>query len=229
MTLSDRKVGTRSSRPVEQIVQFSLDEIYSQAIEGLQSVRTQIDAADTLRNNGLIEVSDNILRDQITRLTSVYDLYANRILRYCYLKMFIDGCEKTDAYNRLSMRIEDVDKLIACPLESETIFTDFLHRQFETKAFASGSETTKLLTCIGIDSKEVYRKLYPSFHKSKECAGRQEELQKIFKRRNSIVHDNDKSKVSGKQFPISKDCVMEYYQVFDNLINIIYREVKKKY
>ena len=123
--------------------------------------------------------------------------------------------------------MEKVEMAIAT-LESNDWFFEYLNERFSRDVFLSSESVKDQLNLIGIPFKEVMTKALPSKNENEAMKVGKKVITDLFKRRNEIAHQNDRSHASAEQTDITKEYVENYILKIESIVNAIQMTAKEK-
>ncbi|WP_281714193.1 HEPN domain-containing protein [Allobaculum stercoricanis] len=225
ISLTPRKEDTREARPM--LVRFDLSEILQHFTESIDEIKKQFDVADELLRAGNEIACKMVWRSQVVLAEGLLDFYIHEMSKYCLVKMFSGTWPKTDKYKSFQIPMEKVEMAIAT-LESNDWFFEYLNERFSRDVFLSSESVKDQLNLIGIPFKQVMTKAFPSKNENEAMKVGKEVISNLFKRRNEIVHQNDRSHASAEQTDITKEYVEDYISKIESIVNAIQMTAKEK-
>lgn len=220
ISLTPRAEGTRDARPVSLPIQFSLSEIKQHFTDSMDEVKAQYEVADSLIFNGDTDACKTIWRSQVVLAEGLLDFYIHEISKYCLFKMFSGSWAKSDKYMSIKVPMLKVEEAIAVR-ESNDWFFDYLNNRFSRDVFLSLESMRDQLNLIGIGFVPVMVKAFPRATENDSKKDGSDIVQALFKRRNEIAHQNDRSHASAEQTNIEKEFVEDYIEKVESIVNAI--------
>lgn len=204
--LSPRVENVRDVNPVVVPVQFELGEIKKHFDESLNAIISQFSVVDDLFEEGKETEAKNILRSQIVFLEGIMDFYLHEMTKYGLYKIFTGEWNRTDKYKRLSVPMSEVDRALKQP-ESKEWFFNYVNSAFATVVMQDWEVIKDQLNLIGVEWKDVCNSIYPEMDMSHSIDEEKRVLIALYRRRNEIAHQNDRSHVNAEQNDISRQYV----------------------
>lgn len=227
LSLSPRIENRRDAHPIEPPVQFSLNEIKQHFIDSLDSVKAQYEVADALLSEGKIDASKTIWRSQVVLAEGLLDFYIHEMSKYCLFKMFTGNWEKSEKYSSFMIPMGRVEEAIIAT-ESKDWFFGYLNERFSRDVFISKESMKDQLNLIGIGFSTVMFKAFPSENEGKSTKQGGQIVEELFRRRNIIAHQNDRSHASAVQNDITKEFVSDYISKVEAIVNSIHEIAEGK-
>ena len=141
--------------------------------------------------------------------------------------MFTGQWDKSEKYASFLVPMEKVEEAIAAT-ESKDWFFDYLNDRFSRDVFISKESMNDQLNLIGIGFTQVMVRAFPN---NKEATSRKqgsEVVKDLFRRRNEIAHQNDRSHASAEQNDITKEFVSDYISKIEAIVNSIHELAEEK-
>lgn len=227
LSLSPRIENRRDAHPIEPPVQFSLNEIKQHFTDSLDSVKAQYEVADALLSEGKIDASKTIWRSQVVLAEGLLDFYIHEMSKYCLFKMFTGNWEKSEKYSSFMIPMGRVEEAIIAT-ESKDWFFGYLNERFSRDVFISKESMKDQLNLIGIGFSTVMFKAFPSENEGKSTKQGGQIVEELFRRRNIIAHQNDRSHASAVQNDITKEFVSDYISKVEAIVNSIHEIAEGK-
>lgn len=227
LSLSPRKENQRDAHLIEPPVQFSLNEIKQHFIDSLDSVKAQYDVADTLLAEDNTDGCKTIWRSQVVLAEGLMDFYIHEMSKYCLFKMFTGSWDKSEKYASFMIPMGRVEEAITAT-ESKDWFFGYLNERFSRDVFISKESMRDQLNLIGIGFSAVMFKAFPSENEGISTKQGAQIVEELFRRRNSIAHQNDRSHASAVQNDITKAFVSDYISKIEAIVNSIHEIAEGK-
>lgn len=227
LSLTPRKEDQRDARTIEPPVQFSLREIKQHFIDSLDSIKAQYDVADSLMAEGNLVGCKTIWRSQVVLAEGLMDFYIHEMSKYCLYKMFTGNWDKSEKYASFMVPMGKVEEAIAVT-ESKDWFFGYLNERFSRDVFISKESMKDQLNLIGIGFSPVMFKAFPSDNEEKSIKNGARIVEQLFRRRNIIAHQNDRSHASAVQNDISKEFVSDYIAKIEAIVDAIHVIAEEK-
>ena len=221
LSLTPRKENQRDAQPIVAPVHFSLNEIKQHFIESMESIKAQFDVADSLAANNNINGCKTIWRSQVVLAEGLLDFYIHEMSKYCLFRMFTGQWDKSDKYASFKVPMNNVEKAISTT-ESKDWFFDYLNDRFSRDVFISKESMQDQLNLIGIEFTRVMVKAFPADKQETSRKIGAQVVENLFRRRNEIAHQNDRSHASAEQNDITKEYVSDFISKIESIVNSIH-------
>ena len=220
LNLAKRMENTRKAGRIEPPVHFSLDEIYHHFLDSMAEIKAQSDIADRLSESGRKKDSKTILRAQIVISEGLLDFYLHEISKFCLFRMFTGEWKKSEKYMNIMVPMSKVEQGVMSRNSSEWFF-EYLNEKLSRDVYLSSESMKDQLNMIGIGFQEVMEKAFPCEKKEASVARGKQIISEMFRRRNAIAHQNDRSHASAVQNDITKNFVEEYMHNIETVVGTI--------
>lgn len=202
-----------------------LIEILSDFNENIERINSKFEVVNELQKKGLEEAANDILRSQIVLLMSSIDFYIHEIVKYGVIKIFNKEKARTKDYESVIVSIECVEKAVINP-EAVDWLEESIIVQNKFKSFISLSKMRRALRIISNKKimDESIRKTSTEIGMSEKVF--KEKLDKLYERRNCIVHQTDRNPLDCRINDIRKEEVQEGITLISKLILNIHYEIK---
>lgn len=221
LDLSERVENVREQQGIRYIVHFNLQEIKDRFDESIQSIEQKFNLYDELMESGKVDEAKDILRSQIIFLEGVVDFYLHEMTKYSYFKMFSNEWDKTSQYKSFNVKMEMVEKGLNSPNSREWFF-EYVTDSFKRIVFLSRESINDQLNAIGIPYKDVMHNVFVEKSENESKKIGDDFIRKLFERRNTIAHQNDRSHDSAIQNDIDKDYVEYNIETMQKIAHEIY-------
>lgn len=158
--------------------------------------------------SGKLDEAKDVLRSQIVFLEGVLDFYLHEMTKYSYFKMFLNEWDKTSQYKNFNVKMEVVEVGLNSS-NSKDWFFEYVNDSFNRVVFMSSESMKDQLNSIGIPYKDVMHNVFNKKSENESMKEGNRFVQSLFKRRNAIAHQNDRSHDSGIQDDIDKSYVVD--------------------
>ncbi len=220
-SLSPRKEESRAPRKIEVIKQFSLKEIYNHFDESMKSLKNQFKVAKSTVSSGNTEICKTIWRSQVVLAEGLLDFYIHEISKFCLFRMFTGEWQKSDKYYGIQIPMDKIEEAIYAK-DSQTWFFEFLNEHFSRAVFLSKDSMRSQLNMIGIGFNPVMHRAFSLKNEDVSSKYGCEVVESLFKRRNEIAHQNDRSHASAVQNDITEEFVLEYLYKIELIVKAIH-------
>lgn len=221
LDLSERVENVREQQGIRYIVHFNLQEIKDRFDESIQSIEQKFNLYDELMESGKVDEAKDILRSQIIFLEGVVDFYLHEMTKYSYFKMFSNEWDKTSQYKSFNVKMEMVEKGLNSPNSREWFF-EYVTDSFKRIVFLSRESINDQLNAIGIPYKDIMHNVFVEKSENESKKIGDDFIRKLFERRNTIAHQNDRSHDSAIQNDIDKDYVEYNIETMKKIAHEIY-------
>ena len=227
LSLSPRIENQREAQPIVPPVQFSLTEIMQHFTESMESVRAQDEVAASLASEGNIEGCKTIWRSQLVLAEGLMDFYLHEMSKYCLFRMFTGHWSKSEKYARFMIPMEKVEEAISC-VESKNWFFDYLNERLSRDVYISKESMRDQLNLIGIGFTPAMVKAFPRDKEETSSKYGAQVIEELFRRRNEIAHQNDRSHASAEQNDITKEFVDDYINKIETIVKAVHKIAEEK-
>lgn len=227
LSLTPRKENQRDAQPITPPVQFSLHEIKQHFVESMDSVKAQYEVADSLASEGNTDGCKTIWRSQVVLAEGLMDFYIHEMSKYCLFRMFTGQWDKSEKYASFMVPMGKVEEAIAAT-ESKDWFFGYLNDRFSRDVFISKESMQDQLNLIGIGFTPVMVKAFPSDKEETSRKTGAQVVADLFRRRNVIAHQNDRSHASAEQNDITKEFVSDCISKIETIVNSIHELAEEK-
>lgn len=225
LELSERQTEIRD-RIVPEIIIYQIGEIKKHFDENMESLQNQFSIADDLVGNENIKAAETIWRTQIVLLASAFDYFMHEIVWFGLYQMFTGEWVKSEGYNKLTVTMEQLQDAIDNP-EDEEWFKTYITSLYKSATMMSYKDIKKYMSLIDISIQKVADR---AFHRIgctiKTKKQLEDNMEKLYRRRNSIAHQSDRTHEDAAQKPITKEQVEEFITVVNKIVFAIIDEVK---
>lgn len=227
LTLSPRLEETRNERHISTPIQFSLDQIKEHFSESMEEIKKQLIIADHVRDDGNDAACKTIWRSQIVLAEGILDFYIHEISKYCLARMFSGVWEKSERYYTFQVPMKEVEQAIYASKPNSWFF-DYLNERFKRDVYLSQESMKDQLNLIGIGFKDAMLKAFPDPNGKESISRAKNIIKELFKRRNEIAHQLDRSHASAEQNDITKEYVEDYISKVEAIVNAIHDVAEEK-
>lgn len=226
LSLATRNEHTRNEKEVVLPIQFSRIQIKKHFDDNLDEIKKQFNLANVLIEKDDIVGCEMIWRSQMVFSEALLDFYLHEISKYCMFKMFCNNWEKTERYKNFMIPMFSVDKALSMN-DSKGWFFELLTKRFSREVFLSAESMKDQLNLIGLGFTKVMTKDFPERKEGDSVKNGRKTIEDLFKRRNEIVHQNDRSHIDAEQNSISEEQVKCYINKIECIVNAIDECVKE--
>lgn len=227
LTLNVREEECREQMPVAVPVHFSPAQIKNHFVESMNGVKAQFTVADNLHINGNEEGCFTIWRSQVVLAEGLLDFYIHEVSKYCMFQMFCGNWNKSDKYANFMIPMSKVEEALGASESNEWFFA-YLNDRFSREVFLSSESMSQQLNLIGIGFVPTMVKAFPRQKDEQSKKDGKKTVEELFKRRNEIAHQNDRSHASAQQTEITKEFVEDYITKVEAIVNAIQTIIEEK-
>ena len=221
LKLKQRIENVRDKTPI-RVVNFDLNDIELHFQVNLNSIKRHCKLADDLVLLGKTDEATDIWRTQIVFLESALDFYLHEITKFGMNKIFNNEWSHTEKFKNYTLRLSDVIQAISNP-EDASWFVEHVNSTIMNESFMDFDSIRDQLNLIGIKvSKVADRAFYVQGCSEPTIQQLKRHLNRIFRRRNHIVHQSDRSHLSGVINDITKVYVEEEIEIIEKIVNSIH-------
>ncbi len=205
IVLEERPVNTRG---FDDVKLFTLKEIESHFSETLLQVLGHMRLAEMLKDQGLVEESENILRSQIVLIEGAYDYYLHELLRLGIVKLFA-GEWKAEKKKYYELQIPM--KFLEIALEDEgssNWLKEWITEKYSHVTLMDYPQLKEVCEILGISMKDVAElAFYRVASQDKPEHELEKEIRETYSRRNQIAHQSDRKMGTAERESISCEYV----------------------
>lgn len=201
-------------------IHFSPQEIKEHFRESMDHVKAQFSVADALLETKNESGCFTIWRSQVVLAEGLLDFYIHEVSKYCMFQMFCGNWERSEKYANFMVPMSKVEEAINA-VESNEWFFSFLNQRFSRDVFLSVESMKQQLNLIGIGFDLAMMKAFPREREEISKKDGKKIVEQLFKRRNEIAHQNDRSHASAEQTPITREFVELYITNIEHIVNAI--------
>ena len=135
--------------------------------------------------------------------------------------MFSNEWDKTSQYKNFNVKMEFVEVGLNS-LNSRDWFFEYVNDSFNRVVFMSSESMKDQLNSIGIPYKDVMHNVFKKKSENESMKEGNRFVQSLFRRRNAIAHQNDRSHDSGIQDDIDKTYVVDNIETVKRITHEIF-------
>ena len=227
LDLTERVENVREQQEVRHVVHFNLQEIKNRFDESILSIEQKFSLYDILMEERKENEAKDILRSQIIFLEGVLDFYLHEMTKYSYFKMFSNEWDKTSQYKNFNVKMEFVEVGLNSS-NSRDWFFEYVNDSFNRVVFMSSESMKDQLNSIGIPYKDVMHNVFKKKSENESMKEGNRFVQSLFRRRNAIAHQKDRSHDSGIQDDIDKSYVVDNIETVKRIAHEIFNIANAK-
>lgn len=225
-SLSPSPEGVRNSN-VFSIPNRDFEEINKHFTESIAEIRNQFNIAINLKDSNP-DAYQSILRSQIVFLSSAFDFYMHELTIYGIINIFNGYWTNTEKYNNINVPMKVFEKSFKNPERIDS-FKDFINSLYNQQSLTSEIAFNNQCNIIGISqSKIADEAFYETGSTIKTIDSLKKTIKDLYKRRNLIAHQFDRSFLSGDKFEINQDMVETFINNIERIVNAIIKIVNEK-
>lgn len=221
LSLTTRVENVRELKKVTVPVHFSKEEIKEHFKDSMKEVKAQFNVAQELFEKGDENGYKIILRSQVVLAEGLLDFYLHEVSKYCMFQMFCGNWDKTEKYASFMVPMSKVEEAMAVSSTSEWFF-EYLNNRFSRDVFLSVESMREQLNLIGVGFVKAMVKAFPRVNEQESNKTGAKIVEELFKRRNEIAHQNDRSHATAEQTDISRGFVEMYIGNIECIVEGIY-------
>ena len=222
--LSPRNTNSRKCRDLATV--FKLETIEADFDIVLDTIDKNLLEAEKFEKSGKISFASDLYRYQIAFLCSGFDYFIHCLFKNKAEKMFDGSSTRSEQFLNTSISVSDVLSAIDNhSINNPAWFINYINERISTETFL---DVTKFKKGLNFMSAELYCDLASKMFdgdRSSQTDKLASKLDELFKRRHSIVHQNDRLHSSGQQQTIDLKYVVEQRNfvevVVRNLIELV--------
>lgn len=221
VSLRTRGEPTRDKLLPPRAEMFALNEIKQHFDESIESLSAQFDLAEDLISQGKQENACDIWRSQLVFLDGALDFYIHELSKYGILKMFNGEWEKTQKYQNLTMTMSTVETGLRSP-ESCQWLADYLDSALGKDTYMSFSTVKDQMNLLGLDLKEIADEAFCVQGSRDNTKDQMKDwLNRLFFRRNRIVHQSDRESRDAQRAPVERADVQAFVDQIQKIVEAI--------
>lgn len=200
-----RKEDSRRKRSVHLIVKIF--DVRAHFNENLKDVEKKFNLAQNTDSHS----AEEIWRSQVVFLESAFDFYVHEVVKYGFLKIFNGDWEETKKSKNFRVRfplLMNMYKDAENAAQSLSDEIDFINGENCFLGFDNMQANLKMVG-LNVDSK------YKTF------------ITELYRRRNQIAHQSDRSPGSAAKLSIQESDVKEYIKKVKEIVSSIDKQVKE--
>lgn len=189
------------------------------------NIENKFELVEKLRNNGQLEIMDDVLRSQVVFTMSSLDYYMHEIIKYGILSIFKKERSTTKSYENFTVTLSCVERALL-NLESIDWLEEWINLKHRANTFMDPKkikEAFALITKIDIFEKVATKLSYDGVSLSKSDLSNK--MSEIYKRRNSISHQSDRNEVTGILNEIDEEFVKDVIYTIKNFVLYAHDEI----
>ena len=227
LDLAVRNENTREKFHTE-VTRFELDQIVQHFTESIEAINKQFAVADELIKAGKTNDWENIWRSHIIFLASAFDFYMHELTKYGLCEIYDVNWEETEKYLNLQVSMKEVKTVLESGNDIDW-FLEYINGYYETITMVSYESVRDQLNLLGIELKNVAD---GAFHKRGETEKTKDKLKRrlneLFRRRNIIAHQSDRTHANAQIKDITKETVQEFIQDVQKIVDAITDQARQK-
>ena len=227
LSLAVRAEDVREARRIPVPVHFSREQIKNHFNESIEAVKEQFDVAESLFQSDNKEGCKMIWRSQIVLAEGLLDFYLHEVSKYCMFQMFCGNWEKSPKYDSFLVPMSKVEEAVSVASSNEWFF-EYLNHRFSRDVFLSVESMRDQLNLIGIGFIPVMVKAFPRDKEEISKKDGTKIVEELFRRRNEIAHQNDRSHETAVQTDITRDFVEVYINNIECIVNAVDERIEDK-
>lgn len=213
----ERPVDTREAF-VPNCIVFSKTEMRDNFDNALMTINKDLSKAKTLETNGDIELAQDIYRYIIASLESALDYLTHCVLKYGMQMIFLQNNASTKHYDTFPIPLSIVHNMLADP-SNPNILINYINGRTSAETYLNYD---KFKDTISIIDEGLLDKIVSDLYLSKHD-GLKDFLNHLYKRRNLIVHQDDRENINGEKMNISFKEVVESRDEMVRLVDAIFK------
>ena len=227
--LTSRSVNCREPKRPIQVKEFDLTEIKNHFDEEIERIRSLNSIRCSLDDE---EISNQILKGQIVFAESCLDFYLHELDKYGVLAMYRGEWSRTNQLNKLQLSFEDIESVITRAIKGDILneqwLLDAANKKFFIECYLSYSKMDAHLKLIGINLNEALKEMNSSPEPNSQNKAK-ETIQELFKVRNQIVHQSNRSHADAEFYQMSTENAEKYIEDIKKIGDLIYEAARKRH
>lgn len=232
LNLEPRKIATRES----SVEIFDIQEIEKHFHDNLDNIKQKFDLFSSLKKSNKLSEAEDILRFQIVFLDSALDFFMHEIIKLGVLDIYHGSWhgKKTEKYLNLTFQMREIESALNNwsknnDPDDDLWLKNWVNKKFNNKTMMDFDSIKDCCNLLDIDYKKIAETIFYNKSSStkphdqlKEC------LNKLYHRRNRIVHQSDRNRKNAQFQPIQKDEVENFINEIEQIVSEIIKKFKLK-
>lgn len=224
--VSPRKEAVREKNSV-RTVSASLSKIKDHFQESLTYIENLSNVSDELVRKERTTDAEEIWRSQIAFLDSALDYFLHEITRYGTYQMFKNVWAKTGKYKTLNISMDILHNVLRNQ-EDSSWFEEFIRKLYELKCLMSYDAIDDHMKLLGLNIENIADKVISEPNNTNKRRVLEDKIRELYKRRNLIVHQFDRSRNTSQRNNINKGEVDGYILLVRKFVNVVCDEIAEK-
>lgn len=221
-SIGKRTRANRSPQAVPTLVKFQLEDIIKHYKDSYSVIYNQLSA---LQSSGTLDESQEfVLRSILVYSSSIMDFYFHELGKVFYLKMIIGDIKESNDFKKMELPLEDIREALSKQDPNEW-FIKSIVRTMHKSVFQSSEQIKGLLKSIDISVNEICNN---SIGGLKGWNVIKEKLDEIYRIRNQIAHQADRSHSNADYYEIDLDDIKKKVEFCHQFVQDIHQFVSKK-
>lgn len=227
LSLSKRIEGQRE-KIQSNVIKFELDEIKKHFDDNISDIQNQFDIIHMLDSGKDKDKIDCILRSQIVFLGSSLDFYFHELTKFGLMKIYHGIWGETDKYNNFQVSMQVVSQALK-ERENSDWFIEYINKQYQNVTMMSWDSIKSQINLIGLDINSIAKNaFYKKGASEKEIDKLKRRINDLFKRRNFIAHQFDRSHNDAVKIGISTETVVEFIEDVKKIVYAVHEVALSK-
>ena len=212
LELKSRKIETRNPCAITCVV-FGIDEIRENFELSMQTIDSNLLEGANLEKEGKIKLAEDLYRFLIASLESAFDYFIHCILKLGFQEMYLQEREGSDRYNKFCIPMSVVTELLNNSDDPNPLLV-FIDERFCADTYLGYEKFKDAFSFINKNIvSEVSTELYDG-----DQAKLKDFIERIYKRRNLIVHQDDRISLTGEKSKISSEDVKDFKNELEKIV-----------
>ena len=214
---SRRENCRNQSQP--NVKKFGIDDINQHFNDSINKIEMLSDMYSNTNNEAL-------LRAQVVFLESAFDFFMHEITKLCLCEMFENSRNKTQRYNKLSINLEQMHKLID-NYDKNDLFVDYINSNYETVSMLSYESVSNQCKLLGLDFGKTAKECFPNKIREKSIEDLKSFFNNLYSMRNCIAHQSSRSHIDATIQDITVEFVNNSFDTLKNIVKNIIEQIEK--
>lgn len=191
----------------------------------INNIEKKFELVEELRNNGQLEIMNDVLRSQVVFAMSNLDYYMHEIVKYGILSIFRKERAATKSYEGFAVTLSCVERAIS-NIESIDWLEEWINLKHKSNTFMDPKkikDAFSLITTIDIFKKVAEKMSTDELKLTKSDLSNK--MSDIYKRRNSISHQSDRDESTGMLNEIDEAFVKDVIYTIKNFVLHAHNEI----
>ena len=218
LELKSRKIETRNPCVITCVI-FTIEEIQENFELAMRTIDTNLLEGEKLEKEGKVKLAEDLYRFLIASLESAFDYFIHCILKLGFQEMYLQERECSDRYNKFCIPMSVVSELLNNSNNANALLL-FIDERFSADTYLGYDKFKEAFSFI---DKDLINGVCADIYNGNQSKLK-DFIEKIYKRRNLIVHQDDRVSLTGEKSRISSKQVIDFK---NELQKIVFKIISK--